>query len=169
MQREGVNYHDPSAPVSAMRSHDNPIKPAFARAGSGAKRSGGMGWMFAVIFAAAPVWGEPVTVPSGQTVEFLDLVRDVEGTADNTWRFRFVAPRIARDGGDIPIDVALADIDMLCAGFVLDRLAETGESPEQVIISLSDRPVTFGASAPEATQIFEAYRIEDRVCIWEGF
>ena len=169
MQRAGITNHDPSAPNSATQSHDNPIKPGFARAGSGAKRSDGMTWMFAVIFAAAPVWAEPVTVPSGQTVEFLDLVRDAEGTSDTIWRFRFVAPRIARDGGDIPIDVALADIDTLCAGFVLDRLAETGESPEQIIISLSDRPVKFGASTPEATQIFEAYRIEDRACIWEGF
>ena len=40
--------------------------------------------------------------------------------------------------------------------------------PARVIVSMSDRPTEFGAAVPEATQFFEAYRIEKGVCIWEG-
>lgn len=128
-----------------------------------------MRWLFAVPLLVSAGWAEPATVPSGQKVEFLDLIRDVEGTAQSTWRFRFVAPRIAREGGDIPLEIALSDIDALCDGFVLERLRDAGVWPDQVIISLADRAVEFGAPAPEATQYFEAYRIDAGSCTWEGF
>ena len=128
-----------------------------------------MRWAVAFALIGAPVWAEPVEVPSGQPVEFLDLVQDAEGTFDTTWRFRFVAPQIAREAGTVSLETALADIDALCSGFVLTWLGETGAAPDQVIISLSDRAVEFGAAAPEATQYFEAYRIEDNSCIWERF
>lgn len=147
--------------------HSTPSGCDAAKRATGAFETVGLAAIAAV--AAGVALAEPVTVPSGQVVEFLDVVRDAEGTSETTWRFRFVAPRIARDSDDIPIDMALADIDALCKGFVLERLAEAGEAPAQIIISLSDRPVEFGASVPEATQLFEAYRIEDGACIWEGF
>jgi len=34
---------------------------------------------------------------------------------------------------------------------------------------LSDRAVPFGESAPDVTQFFESYRIENDVCVWEMF
>jgi hypothetical protein len=57
----------------------------------------------------------------------------------------------------------------LCQSYALPRLSETGPVPAQIIISLSDRPVPFGEASPEATQFFEAYRIEGDACIWEAF
>ena len=41
--------------------------------------------------------------------------------------------------------------------------------PAQIVISLSDRPVPFGEAAPDATQFFEAFALQDGTCIWEMF
>ena len=48
-------------------------------------------------------------------------------------------------------------------------LAEFGPAPEQIVISLSDRAVPFGESAPDVVQFFESYRIENDICVWEMF
>ncbi|MCP3970181.1 MAG: acetolactate synthase [Rhodobacteraceae bacterium] len=116
--------------------------------------------------AAAPVGAEQVQVPSGQPVEFVELIRDASGAI---WRFRFLAPGIARDGGSVSVDTALGDMEALCRGFVIPRVAVASAPPGQVVISLSDRPVAFGTAHPDATQYFEAYRIEGETCVWEGF
>ncbi|MFN3294273.1 MAG: DUF6497 family protein [Gemmobacter sp.] len=92
------------------------------------------------------------------------------GPAGLTVRFRFIAPRIAREGGTIDFDTAAEDMDHLCQTFALPRIETvTGPQPAQVVISLSDRPVEFGVITPEATQFFEAYSIEDGTCVWEAF
>lgn len=112
---------------------------------------------------------EALVVPSGQEVTFQDTIWDEPGPAGLAVRFRFIAPRIARNKGDIEFLKAEEDMVHLCETYALPRLAEAGEMPAQVIITLSDRPVTFGLSDPEATQFFEAYRPDDGACVWEGF
>ena len=82
-------------------------------------------------------------------------------------RFRFVAPQIK--GGAVEFEVASADMAHLCQNFALQRVAKFGPVPSQIIISLSDSAVPFGEAAPDVTQFFEAYRIEDERCIWEAF
>ena len=126
-------------------------------------------WVLLAVLAAHGAWAETVDVPSGQPVTFLDVIRDAPGPLGLTYRFRFIAPGIARDGGGLSIEDAAADMDHLCTAFALPRLAAVGPRPQQVIISLSDRAVEFGVASPEATQFFEAYRIVDGACIWEGF
>lgn len=128
-----------------------------------------MRWAIALLLASAPAGADALSVPSGQRVEFVELIKDAAGNAEVTWRFRFLAPQIARDGGSVPADSAAADIDALCASFVVPHLAEAGQVPDQVIISLSDRITEFGIATPDATQFFEAYRIDGQNCIWEGF
>ena len=111
---------------------------------------------------------DSVVVPSGQLVVLSEVL--IDDSPGETWlRFRFLAPQIARKGGDIGADVAAADMDHLCGNLVLPYLAEYRLTPSRVVISLSDRDVAFGASAPEATQYFEQYRPENTTCIWEGF
>lgn len=110
-----------------------------------------------------------IDVPSGQKVQFLDTIWGQPGPDGLTVRFRFVAPAIAREGGTVPFDVAEADMAHLCETYALPRLSGMGPKPAQIIISLSDRALEFGAAAPEATQYFEAYRPEDGTCAWEGF
>ncbi len=111
---------------------------------------------------------ETVAVPSGQPVQFIELLRDADGSEGLTLRFRFLAPEIARETGHISIDAALEDIESLCAEFAAPRVATMQPAPEQIVISLMDRAVEFGSTNPDATQFFEAYRIENGTCIWEG-
>lgn len=119
---------------------------------------------------SGPTWAdETIKVPSGQAITYIDTVHDASGPEGLTYRFRFLAPSIARDGGDISADAAEADMQALCDTFALPRLPATGPRPEEVVISLSDRLVEFGAPAPEATQYFEAYKPDDTACIWEAF
>ncbi len=112
---------------------------------------------------------EPIPVPSGQRVVLQDVVQDAPGAYGLTYRFRFLAPAIAREGGTVDVDQAMADMQHLCEAYALPRLSSTGPAPAQVVISLSDIAVPFGETAPEATQYFEAYRIENGACIWEVF
>lgn len=120
---------------------------------------------------AGPAFGQDlIDVPSGQPVSLLDVIWNEPGPAGLTARFRFLAPQIAAEGGTIDFDTATADMDHLCASYALPRIDTiTGPRPAQVIISLADRPVTFGETAPEATQFFESYAVEGDACLWEAF
>ncbi len=113
--------------------------------------------------------GALIEVPSGQEMTLLDVIWNVPGPEGLATRFRFLAPAIARDGGAVAFDVAQSDMLHLCQEYALPRVTGSLTLPTQIIISLSDRPVAFGQSNPEATQFFEAYRIEDNACIWEVF
>ncbi|MFN4156188.1 MAG: DUF6497 family protein [Paracoccaceae bacterium] len=110
-----------------------------------------------------------IAVPSGQPLVLQDVIWNVPGPEGLAVRFRFVAPQIARDTGSVPYEVAAEDIAHLCQTYALPRLTEFGPQPTQVIISLSDRPVPFGETAPEATQFFESFTHKDGICIWEIF
>jgi len=116
-------------------------------------------------FLTAPsALADPMPVPSGQPVTLDEILMDPQDT--EFWmRYRFVAPEIARDGGTISYEVAVQDMAGLCRDVALPQLLHDGQIPDQVIISLSDRPVPFGESAPEATQYFEAFRIEGETCV----
>jgi hypothetical protein len=109
-----------------------------------------------------------VDVPSGQPVTLIDTVLNEPGPAGVAIRYRFLAPEIA-PGASISFDTAVIDIAALCDSYALPRLTDTDPAPDQIIISLSDRVVPFGQTDPEATQYFEAYRIEDGTCVWELF
>lgn len=108
-----------------------------------------------------------ITLPSGQVVSLIDVIWNEPGPEGLTTRFRFLAPDIAAEGGRIDFDTAVEDMAHLCQDYALPRVEGNLPPPRQIIITLTDRPVTFGEAAPEATQYFEAYRIEDGLCIWE--
>lgn len=119
---------------------------------------------------APPLFAEEkIEVPSGQDMSFVDMVHDAPGPDGLTYRFRFLAPDIARATGTVTADMAFDDMLALCEAFALPRLAANAPVPGQIIISLADRPVDFGVPNPEATQFFEAFRPEGPTCIWEGF
>jgi len=106
-----------------------------------------------------------IKVPSGQPVMLSEVLLDE--TPGALWaRFRFVAPEI---GAQVSQGASATDIDHLCSRLALPYLAHHELSPERVVISLSDRDLPFGSSAPEATQFFETYRIDGDTCVWEGF
>lgn len=114
--------------------------------------------------------GARLTLPSGQDVTFLDVIEGEDGPVGPAIRFRFIAPRIARDSGDVAFLQAEGDMAALCQDYVLPRIVGAGaDLPAQIIIVLSDRVVEYGVADPEATQFFEAYRPEGGTCVWEGF
>ena len=107
---------------------------------------------------------EAIAVPSGQVVTLQDVIWNEPGPSGLTFRFRFVAPAIAREGGTVDFDTAVDDMQHLCQSYALSRIAEFGPAPEQIIISLSDTAIVFGDAAPDATQFFEAFSVRDGVC-----
>ncbi len=123
-----------------------------------------------VLVWSSPVWAQSenlLKVPSGQPVHLSDVLLD--NNPGELWvRFRFVAPRIGYTAGRIGYDVASGDMEHLCQTLAVAYVEKYELDPARVVISLSDRPVEFGNSAPDATQFFEAYRLEQSQCIWEG-
>lgn len=124
----------------------------------------------AVAALAAPALAEgAIALPSGRAVTLHDVIWGEPGPAGLTVRFRFLEPDLAGVIAATPYDALEADMQALCEGFALKRIANTGPQPSQIVVSISDRPVTFGEADPDAAQIFEAYRPEGDTCIWEPF
>lgn len=112
---------------------------------------------------------QALSVPSGQPVTLQDVIRSEDGPLGAALRFRFVAPQIARAGGSVDFETASADMVDLCQRFALPKVSELGGAPRQIIISLAAAEVPFGEAAPEVTQFFESFRVENGTCIWEMF
>lgn len=120
----------------------------------------------AVALTAPPLAAQDT--PSGQTVTLHEVLVDAVGT--ESWlRFRFVAPQIARDGGDVTYAQAEADFQHLCDTVARPYVAQHGLVADVIVISLMDRPVAFGQADAAATQFFEAFRLPGDACIWEAF
>jgi hypothetical protein len=107
--------------------------------------------------------GVPVDVPSGQMVTLQEVIWNALGVQGLTLRFRFVAPDLAT----LDVGAAQADMQALCDGYAAARITDFGPAPQQIIISLAEKPLTFGETVPDVVQYFEAYRIADGACIWE--
>ncbi|HDZ51790.1 MAG TPA: hypothetical protein ENH63_08495 [Sulfitobacter litoralis] len=130
-----------------------------------------MTWLAAsVLFAATSagaVAASAVDMPSGQSLELQEVL--VDQVATETWlRFRFVAPYIARDTGAVDFAQVGADMTYLCDALAIPYMAQHALNGEVIVISLADRVTEFGVSDPEATQFFEAFRLSNDTCIWEG-
>ena len=120
----------------------------------------------ALILAASPAFA--LDVPSGQPIELQEVL--VDDLGDEVWlRFRFVAPQIASAEGDVNYEIIEPDMTHLCENLALPYIADYALSGDVIVISFADRPTEFGVADPDATQIFEAYRLQDNACIWEGF
>jgi hypothetical protein len=120
--------------------------------------------IFTVVFAAwlSAALAEPVTLDSGLQVTWHDVIAEPP-----TWRMRYVAPDLVRDGR-VYADVA-DDMQRLCDGDALQRVTAFGEAPQRVVITLMSQPVEFGVMTPDVRQFFESYRVENGLCIWEAF
>lgn len=124
--------------------------------------------LMGLVLAAAPAMAEEaLDVPSGQSVEPVDMIWNEPGDG-LVYRFRFLAPAIGSDLGP-DFDAVMDDMAHLCTTYAIPRLADIGPQPSQIIISLSNEPIEFGVMDPTVIQYFEAYVIENDVCIWEMF
>ncbi len=106
-----------------------------------------------------------VVLPSGLEAELQEMIWDQPGQG-LVYRFRFVAPAFERADD---MDIVMADLEYLCTNFALPKLANTGPMPNQVVVSLADKPSEFGQFDPTVTQVFEAYSVKSGTCIWEMF
>jgi hypothetical protein len=116
-----------------------------------------------------PLLAAPLTMPSGQVVVPQQIILNAPGPDGSAVRFRFLATAIARNGGTVNYDQASGDMQSLCNTYVIPKLVEMDLNAANVIVSLADRMVDFAKADPEATQFFEAFRIENGVCIWEAY
>lgn len=158
--------------IRTRTAHAAGVAPATPAGGAHQKwRGRGCGFFLSLTLAhgaMASADNSLVDVPSGQQIHFTEVL--VDDAPGETWiRFRFLAPQIGRNAGDIGYDVSAPDMDHLCETFALPYLARNGLDAVRVVISLSDEKIDFGASDPTITQFFEAYRPEDARCIWEEF
>lgn len=121
-----------------------------------------------LFLGAATQADNKLPVPSGQPVHLSNVLLD-ENPGELWVRFRFIAPKIGKTVGRISYDVTANDMDHLCETLAIPYVKQHELSPARVVISFSDRAVKFGDAAPDVTQFFEAYRLEDTRCIWEEF
>ncbi|WP_457648169.1 DUF6497 family protein [Profundibacter sp.] len=121
-----------------------------------------------VMAAAGPLLAATIDVPSGQPITFQDVIWEAEGD-ENTYRFRYIAPEIARDGGSVDFEQAEGDLRYLCEHSALPALTKQERPVDRIVITLSDRPVDFGKADPDATQFVDSYTPQGNNCIWEGF
>ncbi|MCA0919519.1 DUF6497 family protein [Pseudooceanicola nanhaiensis] len=120
----------------------------------------------ALFWATAPVAGQEdaPTVPSGLVLHLQEIRLD-DASEGGVVRFRYVADGLT----GAAYDRVEGDFAALCEGQVLPWAAGQGDRPGQAIISLASSAVDFGVSAPDVTQYFEAFRLEEGRCIWEMF
>ncbi|PIE15760.1 MAG: acetolactate synthase [Rhodobacterales bacterium] len=118
--------------------------------------------------SAPALASDPIAVPSGQQVTFYDVIWEQHGT-ENTYRFRYLAPQIARDGDGISFDQAEADLIYLCENSALPSLRKHNRDVTKIIISISDIPVTFGRVSPQATQFIDGFDVQGIRCIWDAY
>lgn len=121
----------------------------------------------ALAWAATTVTGqeEAPAVPSGADLTLQEILIDDQGQAGWLVRFRYVVPGL----GDLGFAAVEADFPALCATQVIPWVASRDETFGRAVISMAGEAVAFGITAPEITQFFEMYRLENASCIWEGF
>lgn len=106
------------------------------------------------------------SVPSGLHVTLQDHMLDDLGAQGVFARFRFVVPEIAHGAGFAQVE---ADFAILCRDYALPALQDAAVQPDRIVISYADAPIAFGVSDPDSVQFFETFRVENDICIWEGF
>ncbi len=156
-------------PVKHSTAQANSTARAVPEGGACRWRVRGRAICLVISGLAQPVSAQSETllpVPSGQPVHLSDVLLD--NNPGELWlRFRFIAPKIGATVGRIGYDVASEDMEHLCQTLAVAYVAQHGLDPAMVVISLADRPIEFGDAAPDATQFFEAYRLDQSQCVWE--
>ncbi len=107
--------------------------------------------------------------PSGQPIVLWEIVWErVEGSGAQAV-LRFIAPGIARDGGNVTAEQALADLDWLCATHGIPVAALPSARADRVVVTLMDRPVPRGTTDAAATQFFGLYSMKNGECSPEDY
>ena len=112
---------------------------------------------------------EAFVVPSGQTVTLHEVILDQPSPDLATYRFRYLAPAIARSGGSMSFEASIGDMQQLCDSYAVAQLTMPLPRAVQVIIALSDVALPFGETNSAATQFFMAFTVKDGVCVLDPY
>ena len=115
-----------------------------------------------------PLYATVQEVPSSQSVTLHEVLVDMD-KGENWRRFRFDAPSVGADKGKVSHDDAAKDIEHLCAAVAVPYIAEYDLKSDLVVVSMADQKTEFGETNPDATQLFEAFSVQNDICIWEAF
>ena len=73
--------------------------------------------------------GPKVDVPSGRALSLVDVITNAPGPAGAAARFRFLVPDLSAEDAE----TALADMQVVCDSFALERTRGTVPEPQQII------------------------------------
>lgn len=119
---------------------------------------------------ASPVWTRPVRAPSGLELAAPEVIYEPQGVpaaSAKIVRLRYVAPEIG-DSLQFGFDRVERDFSYLCETHGLAVVAKTAPRAEQVVISMASKAISFGETAPDVVQFFEAFQNINGSCVWEG-
>ncbi|MFT5743017.1 MAG: hypothetical protein ACI86S_001079 [Paracoccaceae bacterium] len=118
--------------------------------------------VLALAAMATPVLADQQVVPSGYVLSQFETIHEEAG---NVWRYRYQSNGLTLESyGDVADDFL-----HLCEAYILPSMIANGQDAGQIVISIADREVPFGATDPDAVQFFEAFSVENATCIWEDF
>lgn len=115
------------------------------------------------IAMAAPATAQQYPVPSGVNITLFDTIREVSGP---TMRYRFVVPEIDTGVSKMRFEDVAEDFQFLCDIVLLPQLDWT---KGDIVVSYSSKELPFGEIAPDVTQFFQPFSIQDGRCMWEDF
>ncbi|SHF42917.1 hypothetical protein SAMN05444339_10652 [Loktanella atrilutea] len=105
-------------------------------------------------------------MPSGLEISLYDVILDANSQVA---RFRFLVPDIAPDAGNKTFGDVIDDLQYVCDSVIVPALHDNGWVSGDVVLSVSDRPVDFGAYDSQVVQFFQPFRLEGDTCVWEDF
>lgn len=110
---------------------------------------------------------ETMQLPSGLTAELAETLVEPQPDGQRWLILRVVAPGLA----ERPVSAAesAADTAALCESWGVSAAEERAARPDQIVVQVMSALVERGSPAPEVTQIFAGYRLENDTCIWEDF
>lgn len=114
-----------------------------------------------------PLYATVQEVPSSQSVTLHEVLVDMVN-GENRLCFRFVAPSVGADKGKVSHDDVAKDIEHLCAAVVVPYIAEYDRQSDLIVDSIADQKTEFDETSPDATQLFEAFSVQNDICIWEA-
>jgi hypothetical protein len=118
---------------------------------------------------AGTAWAVDVP-PSGIDATLYETIYEPQGVTAATakiMRLRYLAPEIT-DRVVFGFDAIEADFAWFCARDGLQNARDAAPMVEQIIVSVASEIVGFGETAPNVVQYFDAFRVQDATCIWEG-
>ena len=106
--------------------------------------------------------------PSGQRVTLADVIPEEQPwSGEMQVVVRLVAPAIADD--TLTNSQLRADMDWACHTWGVPAARELSAPPERVVVEMMAAPAPRGEATPGIRRIFESYRLEGPVCVWELF